>query len=380
MFWKENGTSIGSARALSLRPIVWGFAQSILWLASAAALSLSLAGCPVTAPPVTSITPDHGPTAGGTDVTIRGTGFDTETGVLFGEQAARSVQCINSGLMRATTPAQPAGEVPLVLIDSRGADISTGFSFTYDVPEEAARPAALAITSITPGHGPTVGGTRVTIRGAGFVDGSAVLFGELSAADVIVTNDGLMAAMSPPHGAGLVDMTLVAPDGRSVTQTGAFEYAVDADGDGLPDIDTDGDGLVDWLELEGWDIWVDYFGIGLGTDTFGNFPGLYSVTSDPNNPDTDGDGLGDYTEHLILSDPRKGDTDEDGLTDAEERGRWHTSPISVDTDADCRGPSGELVPDAALFDGRELFTAHWTTRTVTAARIMKRSESQRAAR
>lgn len=113
--------------------------------------------------------------------------------------------------------------------------------------------------------------------------------------------------------------------------------------------DSDGDGLTDEQEIQGWDIWVDYFGTGLDTGT-----GLYVVTSNPLIPDTDGDGLSDYTEYIIGSDPRKTDSDGDGLTDAEEQSRWRTSPISVDTDGDCRGASGDLAPNSALFDGAEL--------------------------
>jgi hypothetical protein len=93
------------------------------------------------------------------------------------------------------------------------------------------------------------------------------------------------------HAEGSVDLTLTTPDLRSVTLVGAFEYALDANGDGVADVDSDGDGLSDQREMEGWDVWVDYYGVGLGTDTFGNTAGLYHVTSNPNNPDSDGDGL-----------------------------------------------------------------------------------------
>jgi hypothetical protein len=152
--------------------------------------------------------------------------------------------------------------------------------------------------------------------------------------------------VAPRHAEGQVLVTLTAPDGRQVTAAEPFVYYFG--------VDSDGDGLTDLQEKEGWDIWVDYFGIGLGVDTFGNFPGLYSITSDPTNPDTDGDGLDDRTEFLIISDPRKFDTDEDGLHDAEEVNRWLTSPISVDTDNDSRGTSGDLVPNTNFFDGAEL--------------------------
>jgi hypothetical protein len=114
--------------------------------------------------------------------------------------------------------------------------------------------------------------------------------------------------------------------------------------------DTDGDGLSDAQELGGWRIAVDELG----------FPGspelalVRGVTSDPNEPDTDADGLSDFVEFLIRSDPRRLDTDDDGLSDFEEWDRWHSSPSSIDTDGDARGPTGDMAPNAALFDGNEL--------------------------
>lgn len=118
--------------------------------------------------------------------------------------------------------------------------------------------------------------------------------------------------------------------------------------------DADGDGLLYLEETQGWEVWPDSFGLGLGVDTFGQMDAHYAVTSDIGKADTDGDGLTDYQEFLIKSDPRKIDTDGDGLTDEEEFNRWHTSPLSVDSDNDCRGPDKDLPPNANLFDSAEL--------------------------
>ena len=57
--------------------------------------------------------------------------------------------------------------------------------------------------------------------------------------------------------------------------------------------------------------------------------------TDPNNPDTDADGLKDGDEVLIYStDPRNPDTDRDGLSDAAEVNIHKTNPNLADTDAD----------------------------------------------
>jgi len=69
--------------------------------------------------------------------------------------------------------------------------------------------------------------------------------------------------------------------------------------------------------------------------------------TDPNNPDTDGDGLTDGEEvHKYHTNPLNPDTDGDGLTDGEEVHKYHTDPTKWDTDGD------------GLSDGDEVFKYH----------------------
>lgn len=66
--------------------------------------------------------------------------------------------------------------------------------------------------------------------------------------------------------------------------------------------------------------------------------------TDPNNPDTDGDGLSDGDEVFIWStDPTNPDTDGDGLTDGEEVLRYGTNPRLADTDGDGVSDRDEVV-------------------------------------
>ena len=56
-------------------------------------------------PTVTSVSPNNGPTAGGTAVTITGTNFAAGATVTFGGTAATNVVVVSSTTITATTPA-----------------------------------------------------------------------------------------------------------------------------------------------------------------------------------------------------------------------------------------------------------------------------------
>ena len=59
----------------------------------------------MTLPTVSSVSPNSGPTAGGTAVTITGTNFAAGATVTFGGTAATNVTVVNSTTITATTPA-----------------------------------------------------------------------------------------------------------------------------------------------------------------------------------------------------------------------------------------------------------------------------------
>lgn len=97
--------------------------------------------------------------------------------------------------------------------------------------------------------------------------------------------------------------------------------------------DTDGDGLSDGDEVKKYHtnplkVDTDGDGISDGDEVF-------KYHTDPTKFDTDGDGLSDGDEILKYhTDPLKMDTDGDGLTDGEEVLTYHTNPLKVDSDGD----------------------------------------------
>ena len=83
------------------------------------------------APSVTSVSPNSGPTGGGTAVSISGSNFLAGASVSFGGTAAGSVTVVNSSTITATTPAHAAGAVSVVVTNSDGQSGTLASGFTY---------------------------------------------------------------------------------------------------------------------------------------------------------------------------------------------------------------------------------------------------------
>ncbi len=84
------------------------------------------------APTVTSITPNTGTTAGGTSVTIAGTGFVAGATVSLGGTAATAVNVVSSTSITATTPAHAAGAANVVVTnsDAQAGTLTNGYTYT----------------------------------------------------------------------------------------------------------------------------------------------------------------------------------------------------------------------------------------------------------
>jgi IPT/TIG domain-containing protein len=169
------------------------------------------------APAISSLTPPQGPVAGGTQVTIAGSGFLSGATVTFGGTAATSVTVVSSTQVQATTPAgSPSGGSVAVVLTNPGGLTATS-SFTYIPPP--------TISSLNPASGNVQGGTRVTFAGTGFLSGATVTFGGLAATSVTFTSSTQIAATTPAYSnntGGPVPVVLTNPDGQSASSS--FDY------------------------------------------------------------------------------------------------------------------------------------------------------------
>ncbi len=85
----------------------------------------------VSAPVITAISPDSGPAAGGTTVTITGRGMETAASVRFGSLPAH-FQKVSAAQLRAVAPAHAAGAVAVVVSTASGTNFTSApIHFTY---------------------------------------------------------------------------------------------------------------------------------------------------------------------------------------------------------------------------------------------------------
>jgi hypothetical protein len=162
----------------------------------------------VPAPTVTSISPTAGPSAGGTTVTLTGTGLSGATAVTFGGTAAPGYTVVSATTITATAPAG-TGTVDVRVTTVGGSSaISAADQFTY-VP-------APTVTSVSPTAGPTSGGTTVTLTGTGLSGATAVTFGGTLATGFTV-NSATQITATAPAGTGTVDVRVTTAGGTSAT-------------------------------------------------------------------------------------------------------------------------------------------------------------------
>jgi alpha-tubulin suppressor-like RCC1 family protein len=166
-------------------------------------------------PTVTGVEPGHGPPAGGTHVTIKGTNFDEVSAVKFGSAAAASFKVESETEITAVSP--PGTGTAAVTVAGPGGTSPTGPSDVFDY--------APTITGIEPGYGPPAGGTHVTIMGTNFNEVTGVKFGSAGAASFKVESETEITAVSPP-GTGTAAVTVSGQGGTSPTSpSDGFVYA-----------------------------------------------------------------------------------------------------------------------------------------------------------
>jgi IPT/TIG domain/Putative Ig domain len=161
------------------------------------------------APTISAVSPNGGPTSGGTDITITGANFTGATDVMIGSTPAASFTIVSPTTITAVTSATSAGEFDVTVTTPGGTSVTSAVDhFTYAVVP--------TVTAVGPASGTVNGGTSVTITGTGFTGASAVDFGGV-AATYTVNSDTSITAVTPASSAGTVDVTVTTAGGVSAT-------------------------------------------------------------------------------------------------------------------------------------------------------------------
>ncbi len=156
----------------------------------------------VVPPALTSLTPVSGPKAGGTVVTLTGTGFTGATSVTFDGTAASGLIVSSDTTIICVTPAHVGALVDVAVVGVTTSTLTAAFTF-------------LSVLHVSPRTGTVAGGTAVTITGFGFNAATGVLFDTAAATSVVldpVTPNLKMTAVTPAHASGLVDVTVSGVD------------------------------------------------------------------------------------------------------------------------------------------------------------------------
>lgn len=175
-------------------------------------------------PSVTSVSPNQGPIAGGTTVTITGTDFFAGATVKVGSGDCLNVNVLSSTSITCLLPGQTAGAKTVEVKNSDNQVGSLASGYTYY--------AAPVISGISPTSGRTTGGTLLTISGSGFRSGSAISVGTVTCdVDVNTISDSSIKCITRPGEVGSYKVKVTNIDGQQFESTSElFTYR------GLPTI------------------------------------------------------------------------------------------------------------------------------------------------
>ena len=168
-------------------------------------------------PPVlTSVSPSVGPSQGGTQVNVIGTGLSGGSTVFFGGVPGTVVNWNGASSMFVRTPSNIAGPVAVTIVNSDGGTSTLANGFTYNPG------SGMVVARVTPATGPATGGTIVLIGGTGFNPGSWVTFDGVPAASSTVLGTDQIVATTPAGLSGTATVAVTQLGGFTARLTGAF--------------------------------------------------------------------------------------------------------------------------------------------------------------
>jgi hypothetical protein len=177
---------------------------------------------PTSVPAITTIIPNTGPITGGNTLIIAGRNFVNGARVRVGKRKASAITVVSANVITAVVPEGLAPGAYKVRVATNGHAAVMHGAYTY-----TAVPTTPIVTAISPGSGPTTGGTQVTISGSGFNVGASVKIGDVNALVIHVTWNTIVAVTGPRLAFGLVPVVVVNPGGLTgQLPNGGFFYTL----------------------------------------------------------------------------------------------------------------------------------------------------------
>ncbi len=172
---------------------------------------------------ILAVVPASGPTAGLTEVEISGLGLSITDQVFFAESPAVSVDIVDDHTLNVVAPPRPPGMVDVIVrlddaVPEKGIE-ATEITF----PSAFRYVADVKVSGVAPKHGPSDGGTLVTVTGAGFTKDTQFVFGERLGIDPLIVDEHTAAVHTPPGLPGRVNLIVANSDGSAKLQK-AFTY------------------------------------------------------------------------------------------------------------------------------------------------------------
>lgn len=175
---------------------------------------------------VRAILPGVGPTTGGGQAIVSGSGFvdgfaqrgggevTQKTTLTVGGAPATALEVIDDNRIELTLPAGQAGPADVTVTNPNGSGTCAG-CFRYVTP--------VRVLSISPASGPAAGGTAVTVKGQGFTSDTLLTLGGRELIGVQVADAQTITGLTPPGAAGPASLLALTRDGRDERRS-AFVY------------------------------------------------------------------------------------------------------------------------------------------------------------
>lgn len=146
-----------------------------------------------------------------------------------------SSSLVGAAALAACLPERPVGDIRRVYEQEAGSGGAAGSAIVIQPAGEAGTTGSTgslddpnSLSSVSPNHGPFNGGTRVVVRGQGFVAKPRVFFGdvEVAATDIVALSPKKIQVVSPPGKPGPVDLRVQNGNDASTSRTlaAAFRY------------------------------------------------------------------------------------------------------------------------------------------------------------